>query len=133
MFDNNISITQISNVSSCFYFINNIRRIRKYLSTKATKAVNAFVTSLLDYCNSLLYDSPSLLLSRLQRVQNSADRLIHIVSRTTPSSPLLITLHWLPVKHRITFKGLLITYKAVHYLAHQYITQLIKVKKSAVI
>ena len=132
-FDSNLSMSaQISKVSSCFYFIYNIRRIRKYLSAKACETiVNALVTSRFDYCNSLLYGSPSLLLSRLQRVQNSAARLIHNVSRTTPSSPLLINLHWLPVKYRITFKILLITYKTVHSLAPQYIKQLIKVKMSS--
>ena len=61
---------------------------------------------------------------------NSAARLIYNVSRTFSSSPLLINLHWLPVKHRILFKILLITYKAIHSLAPDYIIQLIQVKSS---
>ena len=73
---------------------------------------------------------PSSLLTRLQRVQNSAARLIYNVSRTFSSSHLLINLHWLPVKHRILFKILLITYKAIYYLAPDYIIQLIQVKSS---
>ena len=93
--------------------------------------VNALVTSRLDYCNSLLYGSPSSLLSRLQSVQNCAARLTHNVSKFAPSFRLLSTLHWLPMKHRIAFKILLITYKAVHTLAPLNITQLIKVKKSS--
>ena len=132
-FDNTLSMsTQVSKVaSSCFFFIYNIRRIRKYLSKEVCETlVNALVTSRIDYCNSLLYGHPSALLARLQRVQNSAARLIHKVSRTSPSSPLLINLHWLPVKYRIIFKILLITYKAIHSLAPQYIIELIKVKNS---
>ena len=124
--------TQVSKVaSSCFYYIYNIRRIRKYLSREVCETlVNSLITSRLDYCNSLLYGCPSSLLARLQRVQNSATRLIYNVSRTFSSSPLLINLHWLPVKHRILFKILLITYKAIHSLAPDYIIQLIQVKSS---
>ena len=92
--------------------------------------MNALVTPRLDYCNSLFYGHPSSLLSRLQRVQNSAARLIHNESRFSPSSPLLFDLHWLPVKYRIIFKILLLTYKAIHSLAPEYIIQLVKVKRS---
>ena len=118
--DNTLSMsTHVSKVaSSCFYYIYNIRRIRKYLSRGVCETlVIALITSRLDYCNSLLYGSPSSLLARLQRVQNCAARLIYNVSRTSSSSPLLINLHWLPVKHRILFKILLITYKSIHSLA----------------
>ena len=127
--DNILSMsTQVSKVAS-FYYIYNIRRIRKYLSREVCETlVNSLITSCLDYCNSLLYGCPSSLLARLQRVQNSAARLIYNVSRTFSSSPLLINLHWLPVKHRILFKILLITYKAIHSLAPDYIIQLIQVK-----
>lgn len=60
-----------------FFFINSIGRIRKYLPPDTLKRlVNALVISHLDYCNSLLYGLPSYELSKLQRVQNSAARLI---------------------------------------------------------
>ena len=40
---------------SCYFNIRNIYRIRKFLSTEHTKIlVNAFVTSRLDNCNSLV-------------------------------------------------------------------------------
>jgi hypothetical protein len=43
-------------IKSCMYFIRNINRIRKYLTTEATKTLlQAYVISRLDYANSLLY------------------------------------------------------------------------------
>ena len=87
------------------------------------------VTSRLDYCNNLLYSHPSKLFVRLQRVQNSAARLIHLPPRFTSSYPRLYDLHWLPVWYRITYKVLLITFKAIHSLAPTYISELINVKR----
>ena len=44
---------------SSFYHLRNISRIRKYLTREATEmVVHAFVTSKLDFCNSLLYGLP---------------------------------------------------------------------------
>ena len=42
--------------ASAFYHLHNISRIRRFLSTDTTKAlVHAFVTSRVDYCDSLFY------------------------------------------------------------------------------
>ena len=76
----------------------------------------------------LVYGYPAKLLSQLQRVQNSAARLIHQSTRYSPSSPLLHDLHWLPIKYRCISKILLITFKAIHGHAPSYIQDLVKVK-----
>ena len=56
-----------------FFHLYNIRRIWKFVSLDCTDIlVNAFVTSRLDYYNSLLYGLPNNLLRKLQRVQNAA-------------------------------------------------------------
>ena len=81
---------------------------------------------LFDYCNSLLYGQPKCSLQRLQSVLNSAARLIHLSSRYEHVTPLLIQLHWLPIEQRITFKIAVITFKALHGSASDYITKLIK-------
>ena len=63
---------------SAFYFIYNIRRIRKFLSFEAAKTlVQALVISCLDYCNSVLYGIPAIHTNKLQRVQNATARLSH--------------------------------------------------------
>ena len=111
---------------SCDFNIHNIYCIRKFLSTEHTKIlVNAFVTSRLDNCNSLLYGLPWGLLHKLQLVQNSAARLIWGGGKYDHITPLLRELHWLPVEHRITFKLLLITSKALNNLAPCYIGNLL--------
>ena len=91
--------------------------------------VHAFIIGRLDYCNSLLYGLPSVHLSKLQRVRNSAARLVCTdISRYDHVTPVLYSLHWLPVKYRICFKILILTFKAIHGLAPEYISDLISVK-----
>ena len=51
---------------------------------------------------------------------------IFIVDRRHESSPLLKSLHWLPVKQRITYKLLLYVYKALNGLAPMYISNCLK-------
>ena len=52
--------------SSAFYYLYNIRHIRKYLSRSSTETlIHAFITSRLDYCNGLLYGLPKYQLSKL--------------------------------------------------------------------
>ena len=78
---------------SAFYYIYNIRRIRKCLSFEATTTlVQALVISRLDYYNSVLYGIPAIYTNKLQRVQNAAARLLtntpgcaHITCHGRPS------------------------------------------------
>ena len=49
-------------------------------------------------------------------------------TRRAHITPVLIALHWLPIKARIDFKILLITFKALHGLAPAYIKDLLPPK-----
>ena len=107
----------------------NLRRIRKYLSKDNTKTlIHAFISSRVDYCNSLLYGLPEYQLNKLQRVQNMCARLICNESKYCHITPLLVDLHWLPVKFRIEFKILLIVFKIFKGLAPSYLSFLITPK-----
>jgi hypothetical protein len=109
-----------------YYQIFLIKKIRAYITEDAARTlVQANVTSILDYCNSLLYGLPSQLISRLQRVQNCAARVVKKLGRHCHITPVLKDLHWLPVKQRIEYKILLITHKALHRLAPPYIMDLL--------
>ena len=53
----------------CFYHIRDIRRIRRFLSLSVAKTIaTALVSSILDYCISLLYNTANKDIARLQRV-----------------------------------------------------------------
>ena len=61
----------------------------------------------------------------IQRILNSAAKLIVIAKKYDKVSPILKQLHWLPVKQRIEFKLLLQTYKAINDLGPRYLKELL--------
>ena len=67
-------------------------------------------------------------MQKLQRVQNTAARLICNMNKCNHIIPILVKLHWLPVRYRINFKILLITFKVIHGLAPKYLTELLTCK-----
>ena len=113
---------------AAYFHLHNIRRICSYLPQETTEQlVHAFVTTRLDQCNSLLYGVPDALLNRLQRVQNTAAHIVACSGKYCEITPLLRALHWLPVRFRIIYKILLLTYKSLNGLAPSYLTDLLEV------
>ncbi len=74
----------------------------------------------------MLHGLPNYLITKLQYVQNSAAQLLTSTYKFDHITPVLIHLHWLSVKFRI----LLLTFKAFHNKAHEYICNLITVYES---
>ena len=70
------------------------------------------------------------LIKKLQRVQNTAARLVFNLRKYDRITPALVTLHWLPVKYRIEFKTLLIVFKGLHGKAPTYIQEMFTPSKS---
>ena len=112
------------------YYLRYIRRIRRLLSTGTTQAlVHAFVTSRVDYCNSLLYGLPASHLNNVQHVLNAAARLVGRTPCYCRIASLLYELHWLPVRQRISFKIRLFVFKAIHGIAPTYLREFESIKR----
>jgi len=62
---------------------------------------------------------------KLQRVQNTLARAVLRQGRSTRSLPLLSELHWLPVKHRVTFKIAALTFKTKKVGQQGYLRELL--------
>ncbi len=93
--------------------------------SNAETLINAFMTSRLDYCNALLGDCSAHLINILQLVQNAAAKVFTRTRNYDHISPVLSKLHWLPIKHHMHCKILLIIYKALNGLAPQYLSELL--------
>ena len=134
-FDQNLSMhIHVTSVCQASYFyLSKIASIRPLLDQNTTEAlIHAFVSSRLDYCNSLLFGITQQNLAKLQKVQNKAARICLKVSRKShiPSLSLLKELHWLPILYRIYFKILLLTFKCLHNLAPPYLSDLLRYRPS---
>lgn len=111
---------------SAYYHLRNIARVRTVVpQMTAETLVHAFITSRLDYCNALLYGLPAYAIDQLQSVQNAAARVVTRSRKHDHITPILHDLHWLPVQQRISFKILMMTWRALNGLAPDYISELI--------
>ena len=101
----------ISSVCKPTYFhLRNIGRIRSILSNDAcAQLIHSLVTVRLDYCNSILYGLPDNIMYRLQKIQNTAARILIHLPRHSHISATLFDLHWLPIRYTITFKICILT------------------------
>jgi hypothetical protein len=127
VFDNTLNLnTHVSNtVKSCFFQLRQLKYIRKSLSKCNVKTLlHAFVTSRIDYCNSLLAGQPDCLIDRLQSVLNAAARLYAGVSKRSHVSNILChELHWLKVPQRINFKICTLVHRCLHGNAPSYLAE----------
>ena len=94
---------QINNICKiAFFHLRNIAKVRKFLSYRQCEVlIHAFISSKLDHFNVLLSGLQQSQIKRLQHVQNSATRLLTATSRYEHVTPVLKSLHWLPVSARI--------------------------------
>ena len=89
---------------SVFFWLRQLRRVRRSLDVEYVKTlVHAFVTTRLDYCNSVLAGAPRSVTDKLQRVLNAA-----AVNGTRKfdrglSRLLHADLHWLDVPERVQY------------------------------
>uniref|UniRef100_A0A8C6KAZ9 Reverse transcriptase domain-containing protein n=1 Tax=Nothobranchius furzeri TaxID=105023 RepID=A0A8C6KAZ9_NOTFU len=127
-FDSELTfILHIKNITKIgFYHLKNIARVRPILSRANTEMLmHAFITSRIDYCNALLSGLPKKRISGLQLLQNSAAHVLTKTRRREHITPVLETLHWLPVRFRIDFEILLTVFKCLNGLGPSYLSELL--------
>jgi len=128
MFDNTLSMkAQVSNICKNVHFhLRNINKIRKVLDDNSTASlIHALVTSRLDNGNSLLSGINEGLANKLQVTQNAAARILTRTKKFDHITPILSKLHWLPVRQRIIYKVLVLTWKTLNGTAPEYLRDLL--------
>ena len=116
-------------IQVAFLKLRELSYFRRYLIDESIKtAVLAYITSQLDYCNSLLFGLPQELTMKMQSVMNAAARLVPKTRKFDNITPILHDLHWLPVSYRCQFKILLIVFKCIHKLAPTYLCKRLTLK-----
>ncbi|PIK52476.1 hypothetical protein BSL78_10634 [Apostichopus japonicus] len=127
-FDQTMSLeNHVTNLCrSANWQLRKISLMRNYLDNKTCEIlVHAFVTSKLDFLNSLLFGLPDSTIKKLQKIQNTAARIVKRKGRKCRTTPLLKELHWLPISYRIQYKILLLTFCAHHLERPVYLSQLL--------
>jgi hypothetical protein len=128
IFDKHLTFDQqISSViKSCYFYLRNIASVKKYLPPASLETlVHAFISSRLDFCNILYSSLSAKSIYRLQKIQNSAAKLINNAKKSDHVTPLLKSLHWLPINSRIQYKVALTIHDCIHARSPTYLQQLI--------
>ena len=111
---------------SCNFHIQALRQKRNSLPLDVAKTVAcAIIGSRLDYCNALLYNISDKNIQKLQRVQNNLACVVLKAPRLSPTEPLLVELHWLPVAQRIKYKLVTLTHIALTTGQPKYLSDLL--------
>jgi len=107
---------------ACCYQLRQLRSVVHSLTPEAAKTlVHAFISCRLDNCHALLYGIADNQFQRLQSVQNVAGQLVTGSRRSGHITPVLPSLHWLPVRQRVTFKLATLVHKRLNGQAPMYL------------
>ena len=80
----------------------------------------------LDYANGLLIGIPDIDITRIQRIQNMAAKLVLVRRKRDSATRCLKDLHWLPIHLRIQYKIIVMVFKCLHNLAPDYLSIMIR-------
>jgi hypothetical protein len=111
-------------VASCFAVLRQLRSVRRSVPPSVYQTlVVALVLPKLDYGNATLIGLPaSCQYDRLQSVLNAAARSIAGLCRSDHITGTLASFHWLRAPQRVQFKLAVLTFRALHGLAPDYLS-----------
>jgi len=119
-------VCSVSNVcATCFFWLRQLRRVQCLLDVESVKTlVHAFVTTRLDYCNSVLAGALRSATDKLQRVLNAAARLVSGTRKFDRGLSRLLhaDLHWLDVPERVQYKLGVTVRRCQKHKVPQYLT-----------
>ena len=134
-FDNNLDMNrQIKHLCSTGYSaLRNLWSITGSL-TKELKIqlVHCFILSRIDYCNICLYGINKGQIYQLQKLMNSAVRLIFNITGERYREhikPYMKELHFLTIDYRIKYKVTLLAFKCINNIAPAYLQELLVMKQ----
>jgi len=111
--------------STCFYWLRQIRRIRRSLDTDSVAAlVHALIASRVDYCNTVLAEAPRTITDRFQRVLNAAVRVVSGTRKFDRGLSQLLhskLLHWLDIPQRVQYELGITVHRCLQNEAPQYL------------
>ena len=120
----------------CGIFHSSIKKFRPgHLISLDTKSLVDIFYVIRDYLykknSRTLYGISDYNINHLRRIQNSAAHIVTNTRKYDHITPILQKRHWLPVRQRIHFKILLITYKSINDMAREYLCELVSIRKSS--
>ena len=138
VFDSQLNFDeQINNVKrKVIVNLINISRIAKFIDQDSKmKLVHGLVFSIIDFCNSLYYGLPNIILNVLQMLINSAARMV--VSFLTFSgekiTPVCIDLHVLTMKDGFKYKFCLLVHTAILCKEPLYLNDMLELREPSTI
>jgi len=116
LYTNNLS-SHCHNLLSCLLLMSPTASSHSLVDSRSRK-VQAFISTHLDYCNSVLYSIADHLLWHLQSMQNAAGWLVSGAWRRHHILPILRELHW---RRRVEYRLAVLMYKSLNSLTPLYL------------
>ena len=92
-------------IKSCYCHLRSQGKHRPFLVQETANAITvSLIMSRLDYCNSALGGLPANQLNHLQKIQNAAACIVTRTKSREHITPVLQSLHWLPITKQIEYK-----------------------------
>ena len=138
VFDTQLNLDeQINNVKrKVIVSLINISRIAKFIDQESKmKLVHGLVFSKIDFCNSLYYGLPSIILNGLQMLINSAAGIVVGFPRSSTEriTPVCIDLHVLPIKARNEKEICLFAHNAIQCKELLFLNEMIQLREPSTI